>query len=147
MNEIYHLPSWRRKWQPTPVLLPGKFHGWGSLVGYSPWGHKESDTIEWHHFLSIVPFGEGNGNPLQCSCLENPMDGGDWWAAAFGVAESDTAKQLTHTHTVQWWFKNFCKGDKSFEGEERSGWPLEVDSDQLRAVIKVDPLIATQEIV
>ena len=65
------------------------------------------------------------------------------------VAESDTAKQLTHTHTptVQWWFKNFCKGDKSFEGEERSGWPLEVDSDQLRAIIKVDPLTATQEIV
>ena len=38
--------SWRRKWQPTPVLLPGKSHGWRSLVGYSPWGHKESDT-EW----------------------------------------------------------------------------------------------------
>ena len=34
---------WRRKWQPTPVLLPGKFHGWRSVVGYSPWGHKESD--------------------------------------------------------------------------------------------------------
>ena len=38
--------SWRRKWQPTPVLLPGKFHGWRSLVGYSPWGRKESDTTE-----------------------------------------------------------------------------------------------------
>ena len=37
---------WRRKWQPTPVLLPGKFHGWRSLVGYSPWDHKESDTTE-----------------------------------------------------------------------------------------------------
>jgi len=37
---------WRRKWQPTPVLLPGKFHGLRSLVGYSPWGHKESDTTE-----------------------------------------------------------------------------------------------------
>ena len=37
---------WRREWQPTPVLLPGKFHGWRSLVGYSPWGHKESDTTE-----------------------------------------------------------------------------------------------------
>ena len=36
----------RRKWHPTPVLLPGKFHGWKSLVGYSPWGHKESDMTE-----------------------------------------------------------------------------------------------------
>ena len=41
---------WRRKWQPTPVLLPRKFHGWRSLVGYSPWGCKESDTTEWLHF-------------------------------------------------------------------------------------------------
>ena len=48
---------------------------------------------------------------------------------------------------MQWWFKNFCKGDESFEGEEHSGWPLEVDSDQLRAIIKVDPLTATQAIV
>ena len=39
---------WRRKWQPTPV--PGKFHGWRSLVGYSPWGRKESDTTEQLHF-------------------------------------------------------------------------------------------------
>ena len=43
---------WRRKWQPTPVLLPRKFHGWRSLVGYSPWGHKELDMTEWLHFLS-----------------------------------------------------------------------------------------------
>ena len=41
---------WRRKWQPTPVFLPGKSHGW-SLVGYSPWGRKESDTTEWLHLL------------------------------------------------------------------------------------------------
>ena len=41
---------WRRKWQPTPVHLLGKSHGWRSLVGYSPWGHKESDTTERLHF-------------------------------------------------------------------------------------------------
>ena len=41
---------WRRKWQPTPVLLPGKFHGWRSLGGYSPWGRKEWDTTERLHF-------------------------------------------------------------------------------------------------
>ena len=43
---------WRRKWQPTPVFLPGKPHGWRSLVGYSPWSHKESDTTEWLHSLT-----------------------------------------------------------------------------------------------
>ena len=37
---------WRRAWQPILVFLPGEFHGWSSLVGYSPWGHKESDTTE-----------------------------------------------------------------------------------------------------
>ena len=42
--------SWRRKWQPTPALLPGKSHGWRSLVGYSPWSRKESDTTERLHF-------------------------------------------------------------------------------------------------
>ena len=46
---------WRRKWQSTPVLLPGKFHGWRSLVGYSPWGCKESDMTEWLHFLFFSP--------------------------------------------------------------------------------------------
>ena len=44
---------WRRKWQPTPVFLPGKSHGWRSLAGYSSWGHKESDTTKWFHFLSL----------------------------------------------------------------------------------------------
>ena len=43
--------TWRRKWQPTPVLLPGKSHWWRSLVGYSPWGHKELDMTERLHFL------------------------------------------------------------------------------------------------
>ena len=43
---------WRRKWQPTPVLLPGKSHGWRSVVGYSPWGHKESDTTEQFHLVT-----------------------------------------------------------------------------------------------
>ena len=45
-----NLMACRRKWQPTPVFLPGKSHGQRSLVGYSPWGHKESDTTERLHF-------------------------------------------------------------------------------------------------
>ena len=81
----------RRQWHPTPVLWPGKSHGWRSLVGYSPWGHEESDTTEQLHFhFSLSCIGEGNGNPLQCSCLENPRDRGAWWAAAYGVAQSRT---------------------------------------------------------
>ena len=82
---------WRRQWHPTPVLLPGKSHGWRSLVGYSPWGREESDTTERLHFdFSLSCIGEVNGNPLQCSCLENPRDGGAWWAAVSGVAQGRT---------------------------------------------------------
>ena len=82
---------WMRKWLPTPVLLPGDSHGQRSLVGCSPWGHKESDTTERLHFhFSVSCIGEGNGNPLQCSCLENPRDGRAWWAAVSGVTQSQT---------------------------------------------------------
>ena len=81
---------------PSPVLLPVKSHGQRSLVGCSPWGRKESDTTEqlpFHFSLSCT--GEGNGNPLQCSCLENPRDRGAWWAAIYGVTQSQTRlKQL-----------------------------------------------------
>ena len=81
----------RRQWHPTPVLLPGKSHGWRGLVVCSPGGCEESDTTEWLHFnFSLSCTGEGNGNPLQCSCLKNPRDGGAWWAAVYGVAQSQT---------------------------------------------------------
>ena len=54
-------------------------------------GHEESDMTEQLHFhSSLACIGEGNGNPLQCSCLENPRDGGAWWAAVYGVAQSWT---------------------------------------------------------
>ena len=99
--------SWRRGWQSTSVFLPGeslgqgRSHGvqkaerkpdslktrWRNLVGCSPWGRQESDTTERLHFhFSLSCMGEGNGNPLQCSCLESPRDGGAWWAAVYGVA-------------------------------------------------------------
>ena len=81
----------RRQWQAIPVLLPRKSHGWRTLVGCSPWGYYESDATEWLHFhFSLSRSGEGDGNPLRCSCLENPRDGGAWWAAVYGVAQSRT---------------------------------------------------------
>jgi len=60
-------------------------------VGCSPWGREESDTTERLHFhFSLSCIGEGNGNPLQCSCLENPRDSRAWWAAIYGVTQSRT---------------------------------------------------------
>ena len=57
----------------------------------SPWGLEESDRTERLHFhFSLSCIGEGNGNPLQYSCLENPRDGGAWWAAVCGAAQSQT---------------------------------------------------------
>ena len=93
----------RRQWQPTPVLLPGKSRGWKSLVGCSPWGHYKLDTTERLHFhFSVSCIGEGNGNPLQCSCLESPRDGGSWWAAIYGVAQSWTwLKRLSSSSMLE----------------------------------------------
>ena len=69
----------------------GDSDGQGSLMGCSPWDLEESDTTERLHFLfSLSCIGEGNGNPLQYSCLENPTDGGAWWATVHGVAKSQT---------------------------------------------------------
>ena len=104
---IMHLvmdQSWRpeKAMAPHSSTLAWKTHGWRSLVGCSPWGSKESDPTEqldFHFSLSCV--GEGNGNPLQCSCLENPRDGGAWWAAVYGVAQSRTQlKQLSSSSRV-----------------------------------------------
>ena len=82
---------WRRQWQPTPVLLPGKSHGQRSLVGCSPWRREKSNMTEQLHFHSSLScIGEGNGKPFQRSCLENPRDRGAWWAAVYGVTQSQT---------------------------------------------------------
>ena len=73
--------------------LAWKIPGQRSLVGCSPWDPEESDMTERLHFhFSLSCIGEGNGNPLQCACLENPRDGGAWWAAVYGVAQSDTTE-------------------------------------------------------
>ena len=69
-------------WKIPRMEEPGRLQSMGSL---------ESDTIERLHFhFSLSCAGEGNGNPLQCSCLENPRDGEAWWAAIYGVAQSRT---------------------------------------------------------
>ena len=110
----------RKQWQPTPVLLPGKSHGRRSLVGCSPRGHEESDTIKWLHFhFSLSCIGEGNGNPLQCSCLENSRNGGAWWAAVYGVAQSWTwLKRLSSSsrrkagRDVNWHLRVCCGDSK-----------------------------------
>ena len=91
----------RRQRHPTPVLLPGKSHGWRSLVGCSPWGCEESDMSEWLHFhFSLLCIGEGNGNPLQCSCLGNPRD---------GVVESRTQLKWLSSRSryISWFLYNF----------------------------------------
>ena len=112
----------RRQWHPTPVLLPGKSHGWRGLVGYSPWGRQESDMTEQLHFhFSLSCTWEGNGNPHQCSCLENPRDGGAWWAAVYGVAQSRTRlKWLSSSSSrdcwIIWYFYLF------FLRKLHSGW-------------------------
>ena len=87
-KDKYHTMSLTPGISENAMLLPGKSHGPRSLVGCSPWGRQESDTTERLHFhFSLSCIGEGNGNPLQCSCLENPRDGGAWWAAVYGVAQ------------------------------------------------------------
>ena len=111
----------------TPVVLPGKSHGRRSLVGCSPWGLEELDTTEWLHFyFSLSCIGEGNGNPLQCSCLENPRDGGAWWAAIFGVAQSWT------------WLKRLSSNSSRDDswGHKRVGhdWTTELNWTQLRDI-------------
>ena len=85
----------RRKWQPTPVLLPGKSHGQRSLVGCSPWGCEESDTTELLHFeFSLSYIGEGNGNPFIPVFLpgESQGRGSLVGCCLWGRTESDTTE-------------------------------------------------------
>ena len=100
--------------------MPGKSHGWRSLGGWSPWGRNESDTTERLHFhFSLSCIGEGSGNPLRCSCLENPRDGGAWWAAIYGVAQSRTRLKRLSSSTYgcdSWTIKNAeCQRIDAFE--------------------------------
>ena len=87
--------AWKIPWTEEPSKLQSM-------------GREESDTTEqlhFHFFLSCI--GEGKGNPLQCSCLENPRDGGAWWAAIYGVAQSRTQlKRLSSSSSsIQFWLR------------------------------------------
>ena len=74
--------------------------------GLQSMGSLESDMTERLHFhFSLSCVGEGNGNPLQCSCLENPRDGGAWWAAAYGVAQSRTRRKRLSSSSSRDLFK------------------------------------------
>ena len=79
--ELPWLMAWRRRWQPIPVFLPGKFHGWRSLVGYSPWSHKESDTTEWLHIhMAWKGFPGGTcGKEPACPCRRHKRRRFDPW--------------------------------------------------------------------
>ena len=87
---------------PHSSTLAWKIPWTEGLVGCSPWDRTESDTTERLHFhFSLACIGEGNGNPLQCSCLENPRDRGAWWVAVYGVTQSQTRlKQLSSSSSV-----------------------------------------------
>ena len=89
----------------APYSCLEKSHGWRSLVGYSPWGRTESHTTKRLHFhFSLSCTREGNVNPLQCTCLENPRDGGASWAAVYGIAQSQTRlKRLSSSSRVGMW--------------------------------------------
>ena len=95
---------------PHSSTLAWKIHGQRSLVGCSPWGLEELDTTERFHFhFSLSCIGEGNGNPLQCSCLENPRDGGAWWVAIYGVAQSRTRlKRLSSSSSSKYLSRIQC---------------------------------------
>ena len=92
----FHFHALEKAMAPLSSVLAWRIPGMGwagawDLVGYCLWGRTELDMTERLHFhFSLSCIGEGNGNPLQCSCLENPRDRGAWWVAVSGVTQSWT---------------------------------------------------------
>ena len=106
--------AWKIPWTEEP----GGLQSVGSL---------ESDTSEQLHFhFSLSCIGEGNGNPLQCSCLENPRDGGAWWAAVYGVAQNRTRlKRLSSSNSTSGLF--LIRGNRYLSKEINQGsWPEKI---------------------
>ena len=124
--------SWRRQWYPLQSSCLENPLERRSLVGCSQWGREESDTTERLHFhFSLSCIGEGNGNPLQCSCLENPRDGRAWWAAIYGVAQSQTRLQQLSSSSIPIsmpsWASLSPTPHSTLRGHHRAAnWPLPV---------------------
>ena len=98
------LGIWRRQWQPTPVLLPGKSHGWRSLVGCNPWGREESDTTERLHFhFSLSCIEEGNGNPLSVLSWRIPGTAEPGGLPSMGSHSRTRLKRLSSSSSVGYW--------------------------------------------
>ena len=109
VRSLGHEDTLEKEWQPTPLFL-AKSHGRRSLVACSPRGCEESDMTEQLHLhFSLSCIGEGNGNPLQGSCLENPRDGRACWAAVYGVTQRRTRlKRLSSSsNTLQSHFPSY----------------------------------------
>ena len=93
---------WRRKWQPTPVFLPGESHGGRSLVGYSPWGHKESDMTERFHFTSGLDWVRRHsvtrhGSLTQlCPTLCNSINGSSLGPPVYGILQAKILGVICH---------------------------------------------------
>ena len=87
---FFHFHALGKEMATHSSVLAWRIPGTGEPGGLPSMGCAESDTTEQLHFnFSLSCIGEGNGNPLQCSCLENPRDGGAWWAAIYGVTVLD----------------------------------------------------------
>ena len=119
---VFHCKVFRRRqWHPTPVLLPGKSMdrgAWQAAVqGVAKCWERLSDFTERLHFhFSLSCVGEGNRNPLQCSCLENPRDQEAWWAAVSGVAQRQTRlKRLSSSSKVFIYFEDVLRDSYIFE--------------------------------
>ena len=105
---------WRRQWHPTPELLSGKSHGWRSLVLQSM--GSLGVRHDWATSLSLFTFmhWRRKWQPTPCSCLENPRDGGAWWAAVYRVAQSRTQlKRLSSSRQQQQYNNQLCCSLKS----------------------------------
>ena len=102
----------RRQWHPTPVFLPGKSHGQRSLVGCSPWGREELDMIDFPFTFHFCALQKEMTTHIQCSCLENPRDGGAWWEPVYGVAQSRTRLKRLSSSSIEmhlYYIQTYCQ--------------------------------------